>query len=83
MVEILSSVPWSTFTWPSMLMLVGLMVIRGDIVSRKIHEEVKTERDYWRSTAMTLLNVNEAGITLAETSAAILDAIPKSGGEQK
>jgi hypothetical protein len=42
-------VPVVGYTAPALLGMFVLMLMRGDIVSRKVHEDMKSDRDYWRS----------------------------------
>jgi hypothetical protein len=58
------------------------MQMRGDIVSRKVHEDMKTDRDYWREAhgvseqARQVLNrQNDALIEVGRTVEAIANAI--------
>lgn len=38
-------------TASGMLLLAVFLIMRGDLVARKVHEEVKQERDKWRQAA--------------------------------
>lgn len=75
--DFVSGIPWGDFSWPALLGLVVLLIIRGDIVPRKTYEDMRRERDEWRTTAIKALEVNDKTLVAAETGAAVLDALPK------
>lgn len=38
-------------TASGVIILAVILIMRGDLIPRKVHEEVKQERDKWRETA--------------------------------
>lgn len=84
MADILGSIPWADFSWPGLIALTVVLIIRGDIVPRRTLDAMTQERDMWRSTALTALQINESALGIGRASAAALDAIPKpAGGEDE
>lgn len=54
----LSTLPLVQIGWGSIVTLVILLIIRGDLIPRKMHAEIVADRDRWRSIAEQLTQQN-------------------------
>lgn len=88
--DFVSGIPWGEFSWPALLGLVVFLIIRGDIVPRRILEDVKSELDQERKSNRekdaTIAILSKAVDELTETgrtSSAVLNALPTAGGEPR
>ena len=77
--DLLNTIPWETIGPSGLLALAVLLIIRGDLVPRRVHEAVVTDRDQWRSIALRNMEASEQLIEAAKTSAHVIQSIPKAG----
>lgn len=75
--NVLSLIPWQGLGWGGLIFFAVLLIMRGDIVSRKVHEEVKADRDLWRSTALSLITQNSKLLAVGDLTVASFKAIEK------
>ena len=85
----LATIPWYTLGPWGALTLVVLLVLRGDLVSRAVHQEVRDDRDAARAQIAQLIEAAAAQTTAiqgiqATTDAALhaLEAIRAGGGDR-
>lgn len=85
----LATIPWHTLGPWGALTLVVLLVLRGDLVSRAVHQEVRDDRDAARAQIAQLIEAAAAQTTAiqgiqATTDAALhaLEAIRAGGGDR-
>lgn len=50
----------ANLTGPGILLLVFYLIYQGHLVTKGRHEEIREDRDFWRSVAMKALNIGEA-----------------------
>lgn len=77
--DLLNAIPWETIGPSGLLALAVLLIIRGDLVPRRVHEAVVADRDQWRSIALRNMEASEQLIEAAKTSAHVIQSIPKAG----
>lgn len=69
-------------SWAFVCMVITLTtlraIIRGDLVPRKVHEEVRADRDSWREQSRQADEQLDALIGLTDTTARVLNAVPIS-----
>lgn len=78
-VDLLSAIPWETIGPSGLLTLAVLLIIRGDLVPRRVHEAVVNDRDHWREIALQAMSTNAELIEPARTSAHVIQSIPQAG----
>lgn len=79
--DALGAIPFQSIGLGSIVTLVILLIIRGDIVTRKQHDEVRADRDDWKRIALELMDVNTKTVKAAETTTAVLEALPRPSRE--
>jgi hypothetical protein len=67
----LSKIVTGAISLGAMLAAVVIMVLRGDLVTRKQLQKVEEDRDYWRNMAMTNLETNRVHAANAERLMAV------------
>lgn len=83
----LTGIPWSQLGWGAIVVLVVMLIIRGDLVPRKVHDEqikqLSGDRDAWRSIAETQRETIDNYLEVGRTSAHVIGSIPHAtaGGE--
>lgn len=77
--DALASIPWGSIGPSGLLALAVLLIIRGDLVPRRTHEAVVTDRDQWRTIALRNMEAAEQLIEAARTSAHVIQSIPQAG----
>ena len=80
--DVIAAVPFQSIGLGGIVTLVILLIIRGDIVTRKQHDEVRADRDDWKRIALELMDVNTKAVKAAETTTAVLDALPRPSREE-
>lgn len=55
MADVLSGLPIGEISYPALIGLVVILIIRGDIVPRRTLDAVTKERDEWRAMALGML----------------------------
>lgn len=61
-----------------LLALVVLMILRGALVPRKIHEEVMEERDTWRLIALKAMGQTEALLPAAQITTKVAQSLAET-----
>lgn len=82
MTDILGALPWSDFSFGGLLALAIVLIIRGDLVPRKVLATMTEDRDYWREHSIKLEAVITSLTIAAQTSARVLDALPPPQKEE-
>ena len=77
----LAGLPWGTITPSGVLLLVVVLILRGDLVPRKIHEEVKTERDFYRNVATERSRQVAALLPSVDTANKMMEAVVRAARE--
>jgi hypothetical protein len=86
--EWLDALPITGLSIGTLLTLVFLMVMRGDLVPRRTHEETRADRDTWRKAweaSEEARRVQAAQLSdlmeLAKTTDSFIRSLPHPGGE--
>lgn len=75
--EWIESIPLDSLG-PSVLVGIAVLaLIRGDLVPRKQYDAVVSDRDDWRRIALQALDVNAKAVEAAETTATVINALPR------
>lgn len=64
------------------LIVIAILVIRGKLVWHTVLDQERERANRWEQTALDLLTSARAGVTAAETTAAIVSNIPDPQGER-
>lgn len=71
----LTALPLVQMGWGSIAILTVIAIIRGDLVSRKVHLEAVADRDRWRVMAEELTRQNAQLIDSSRLSVSAMQAI--------
>lgn len=77
----LVGIPWQGLGWGGLIFLSVLLVIRGDLVPRKIHEEMRNDRDKWRESSERKDETIRLLAQSSTTAAAALEALERAAHE--
>lgn len=69
----LSAVPWGAIAQGGGWVFFAVLVIRGDLISRRVHEEIVT---YWRQRYEDQRQTNDEALQSIRMVAGILDKLP-------
>lgn len=74
--DILSlALPWADLGWGAVVLLVVFLIIRGNLVPRSFHDELKDDRDHWRGIAEELQKENTKLLITGELGVSSIMAI--------
>ena len=77
--DLLNAIPWGTIGPSGLLALAVLLIIRGDLVPRRVHEAVVADRDHWREIALRNMDATEQLVEPARLSARFIQSFPRAG----
>lgn len=77
--DLLSSLPWQGFGWGGIIFVGLILIMRGDLVPRKFHEErvaaIREDRDNWRNACKELLAQNSKLLSVGDLTVNAMRAI--------
>lgn len=77
MVEWEALLPWGNFGWGALIVLVFVLMIRGDLVPRKFHEEVRKDREKLERALNIALESNRLLVQNSTLGVHVLQSIEK------
>lgn len=78
----LTGIPWGQVGWGGIAILVVLAIIRGDLVPRKIHEDLRADRDQLRAANDELLAQNSQLIRGTQLSVNAMQSVAARVADQ-
>lgn len=74
--DILSlALPWADLGWGAVVLLVVFLILRGNLVPKSFHDELKNDRDHWRAIAEDLQKENTKLLITGELGVSSIMAI--------
>ena len=77
--DLLNAIPWETIGPSGLLALAVLLIIRGDLVPRRVHEAVVADRDQWRTIALRNMEDSKVVLEATRTTAHFIQSLPQVG----
>ena len=79
--DLVTAIPWADVSWSAIVVLVVVLIIRGDLVPRKTYDGMVADRDQWRAVSIQLLETTGRTVVAAETAAEALEKLPPATKE--
>jgi len=74
--DILSlALPWADLGWDTVVLIVVLLILRGNLVPKSIHDQIVDDRDHWRGIAEELQKENTKLLITGELGVSSIMAI--------
>lgn len=75
MVEWEALLPWGNFGWGALIVLAFLLVMRGDLVPRKFHQEIRDDRAELKRSLDIALETNRLLVQNSTLGVSVLQSI--------
>jgi len=74
--DILSlALPWADLGWDTVVLIVVLLILRGNLVPKSFHDQIADDRDHWRGIAEELQKENTKLLITGELGVSSIMAI--------
>lgn len=74
--DILSlALPWADLGWDAVVLIVVLLILRGNLVPKSFHDQIVDDRDHWRGIAEELQKENTKLLITGELGVSSIMAI--------
>ena len=74
--DILSlALPWADLGWDTVVLIVVLLILRGNLVPKSFHDQIVDDRDHWRGIAEELQKENTKLLITGELGVSSIMAI--------